>query len=272
MQKTVLWVAAFIVTISMAVYQRMTGPTYPLKGALNTGGAEITYRFDRTCDDPGDQEVTIHVTGAREVSGRILWRRANTGEGWSAAPMSRIQDNLTGFLPHQPPAGKLNYYVELRLDGQTVKLPAQPVTTRFKGAVPVYWLYPHVICMFTALLLAVRIGLAMIFREPVAKMVGVSFWFMLIGGLILGPIVQQYAFGAFWTGIPFGWDLTDNKTLFAFIAWAAAYALTRREGRGILATILAVVITLAVYLIPHSVWGTQYDYSRGRITAGPSGP
>ena len=59
---------------------------------------------------------------------------------------------------------------------------------------------------------------------------------------------------------------------FRYAFWtAAAFALTRREGRGLLATALAVAITLAVYLIPHSVWGTQYDYTRGRVTAGPSG-
>ena len=34
-----------------------------------------------------------------------------------------------------------------------------------------------------------------------------------LGGMILGPIVQKYAFGAYWTGIPFGHDLTDAKNL-----------------------------------------------------------
>lgn len=270
MQKNLLWVAAFVITLSMAVYQRMTGPTYPLKGALETGGASVTYRFDRSCDDPGDQEVTVHVAGGREFSGRLFWRRANTGEAWTVVPMDRMGENLSGFLPHQPPAGKLVYYVELKLGEQTLRLPDQPVTTRFKGAVPAYWLIPHVVCMFAALLLSIRIGLALAFREPVAHLVQLAFWFLLAGGLILGPIVQKYAFGAFWTGFPFGMDLTDNKTLFAFIGWAAAYALTRREGRGTPATVLAVLIMLAVYLIPHSVWGTQFDYSRGQITSGPA--
>ncbi len=36
---------------------------------------------------------------------------------------------------------------------------------------------------------------------------------LLVGGMILGPVVQKYAFGVFWTGVPWGWDLTDNKTL-----------------------------------------------------------
>ena len=38
---------------------------------------------------------------------------------------------------------------------------------------------------------------------------------LAVGGFILGPLVQNYAFGELWTGVPFGWDLTDNKTLIA---------------------------------------------------------
>ena len=41
---------------------------------------------------------------------------------------------------------------------------------------------------------------------------------LFLGGMLLGPIVQNFAFGDYWTGIPFGWDLTDNKTLLAAIA------------------------------------------------------
>ena len=36
---------------------------------------------------------------------------------------------------------------------------------------------------------------------------------LFLGGIIMGPVIQKYAFGAFWTGWPFGHDLTDNKTL-----------------------------------------------------------
>jgi hypothetical protein len=40
--------------------------------------------------------------------------------------------------------------------------------------------------------------------------------------MILGPVVQKFAFGEYWTGFPFGTDLTDNKTLIAFIGWIIA--------------------------------------------------
>ena len=45
------------------------------------------------------------------------------------------------------------------------------------------------------------------------------------GGFVLGPLVQKAAFAAYWTGIPWGWDLTDDKTLFAALFWGAAVFL-----------------------------------------------
>ena len=46
-----------------------------------------------------------------------------------------------------------------------------------------------------------------------------------IGGMILGPIVQKYAFGEYWTGFPYGGDFTDNKMLIMWLAWAIAMAI-----------------------------------------------
>jgi hypothetical protein len=87
--------------------------------------------------------------------------------------------------------------------------------------------------------------------------------------MILGPIVQKYAFGAFWTGFPLGYDLTDNKTLLMWLVWVGACgalglrgAGTRRERAGRAAVVLATILMLAVYLVPHSLRGSQLDYER----------
>ena len=88
------------------------------------------------------------------------------------------------------------------------------------------------------------------------------------GGMILGPIVQKYAFDAYWTGWPFGHDLTDNKTLIAFIAWIIAYLRLRKNRNNRGWAIAASVILLLVYLIPHSMFGSQLDYSSGKVVTG----
>jgi hypothetical protein len=80
--------------------------------------------------------------------------------------------------------------------------------------------------------------------------------------MILGPLVQKYAFGALWTGFPFGYDLTDNKTLIAFLGWIAAW-IAGRKGKPARGWVLgASILLLVVYLIPHSLFGSELDYSK----------
>jgi ABC-type uncharacterized transport system permease subunit len=98
-----------------------------------------------------------------------------------------------------------------------------------------------------------------------------AFWAfssLTIGGFGLGMLVQHYAFGPYWTGIPFGWDMTDNKTLVAFLAWLVAVIAVWNKGKIMQQpgrkwfVLAAAVITLLAYLIPHSVMGSELDYSK----------
>ncbi len=83
--------------------------------------------------------------------------------------------------------------------------------------------------------------------------------------MILGPIVQKYAFDAYWTGWPFGQDLTDNKTLAAFVLWVAAYFQVKFNPKKRGWVIAAAVLLLAVYLIPHSMFGSEIDFTQETI-------
>ncbi|MEI6614889.1 MAG: hypothetical protein WCL37_08320, partial [Chrysiogenales bacterium] len=91
------------------------------------------------------------------------------------------------------------------------------------------------------------------------------------GGLILGPLVQKYAFGAFWTGFPLGHDLTDSKTLLAVMVWLGAFFL-RKKSRWW--TLLATVLMIVIYLIPHSLLGSELNYQTGKVetSTGRSSP
>lgn len=91
--------------------------------------------------------------------------------------------------------------------------------------------------------------------------------FLFIGGMILGPIVQKYAFGEFWAGIPFAWDLTDNKTLVSFLFWGLAWIMNRKKERPVY-TIVASIVMILVYSIPHSMHGSQLDPETGEIIQG----
>lgn len=129
--------------------------------------------------------------------------------------MERGDGTLIAALQQQPPAGKLEYTVILRKCETQIRLPEQgAVVTRFKGNVPAYFLIPHIVLMFAAMLLSVRAGSEVFGKETRPRVyVWATLITLFVGGMVLGSIVQKYAFGAYWTGFPFGMDLTDNKTL-----------------------------------------------------------
>ncbi len=257
-----IWVLAIVLTLASAVYQRMTGPTYPARGTVELGGTEHRLRLTRTHAGPGDQPVTI-VMPDQTVTGEVAWRRYPTSDAWSALPLQRHGDRLETALPHQPVAGKLEYQVRLHRGNEVTVFPERPAITRFRDEVPAAVLIPHVAAMFLAMLFSTMAGLGAIWRSPqVRRDVYWCTGFLFVGGFILGPLMQEIAFGDWWTGIPFGWDLTDNKTLFAAVAWAYALWAMRgkREARG--AIIAAALVTLVIFAIPHSTWGSELKWEQ----------
>ncbi len=65
--------------------------------------------------------------------------------------------------------------------------------------------------------------------------------------------LRDLAFNLWWTGWPVGWDMTDNKTLLALIAWVAAAAGLKWSRSGGAWVLAAAVVMLAIFLIPHSI-------------------
>jgi hypothetical protein len=182
-----------------------------------------------------------------------------------------LQDGkLTGRLPHQPPAGRLEYYVTLTEGkGSVVVPPDRTAVIRFKGDVRTAVLIPHILLMFVSMLLSARAGLEALPRSGRTK--GLVLWTtltLLVGGLVLGPMVQKEAFGSYWTGIPFGWDLTDNKTLIAFCGWLAVMIRRRWNPNPRYWILAAALVTLIVFIIPHSMAGSRLDYATGQVTTG----
>ncbi len=253
----VRYTLAFLITIASAVWQRMSGPTYPVRGRVTLAGQEIPLKLTRTHGGEGGQPVTVVAPDAA-ITGTVAWRRFPTDDTWSFLPMERRGDTLEAALPHQPPAGKLEYQVRLTRGAETQLFPPRPAVTRFKGDVSTPLLIAHVAVMFSAMLVSSAAGLAALVPGlPLRKRTLITLFLVLLGGFVLGPMVQKAAFGAWWTGIPFGWDLTDNKTLFAALFWGAAAVLQRRGGEARIAVVLAALATLVVFAIPHSVWGSE---------------
>lgn len=257
----IFWVSAVVLTVVMAIYQRTTGPTYPVSGEVVLGGEEIEYTLLRTYGGQDDAEIVIDDPNYK-LNGIFKFKRYKSYDEWQEVPMNHQDGKLVAVIPHQPPAGKVIYDITLTDGTSTVKLSPEPVIIRFKGEVPNYVLIPHVILMFLAMLYSTRTGIEALAKRPrVRKYTLITIGLLIVGGLVFGPLVQKYAFGVYWSGIPFGWDLTDNKVAIAFIFWAiATYKVLRDPSKRGWALVAALVMTL-VYLIPHSVLGSEIDHT-----------
>ncbi len=271
-KKTVLlWTLAFVLTLSIAVFQRLTGPTHPVRGRLAVEGEQATYRFLRSQTAHTPLPVAVRIP-SRGLTATLNHRRFATGEEWSRVSMPWQDGAFSAKIAGQPPAGKIEYFVVLKPPtGNEIRIPAgPPVVARFKGAVPATVLIAHIVFMFAGILLVVRTGLEALRPGSQARILPwITLAVMVLGGLWLGPLVQKYAFGHYWTGFPLGSDLTDTKVLVATVVWIAAVVWGKSRRVWLL---MATLVWLGIYLIPHSTLGSELDYRTGTLTNVHSAP
>jgi hypothetical protein len=270
-RKAILWLLATLLMLGSVIYQRMTGPTHPFRGAFSLGGEKLGYRLSRSGDSSRDERIALPDPG-RGITGTLHYRRFRSQDPFAAQPLVAEgrdgKPELAARLPRQPAAGKLEYFLHLQGDGGTQRIPASgpAIVIRFKNPVSTPLLVTHVLLMFLGVLLGLRAGLAALVQtDDMEALAWATLAALTIGGLVLGPLVQKAAFGAYWTGFPFGGDLTDNKTLIMWTCWFLAGWVLKAERRTLtrrLAVGLSAAGMLAIYLIPHSARGSELDYSK----------
>jgi hypothetical protein len=58
------WIITIIITLLSVVYQRATGPTYPLRGKVTLGSETVKYNLLRSYGGPDNAEISINDTTA----------------------------------------------------------------------------------------------------------------------------------------------------------------------------------------------------------------
>ena len=275
-----LWFLAVLLMLTAVIYQRRTGPTYPLRGEVTVSDHTVSYKLIRSEETVRDARVALPDPGSTE--GWVVYKRYKTDDEWTRLPMKpepfHTGIHLVAYLPPQPAAGKLEYYVELKGPAGDARIPNEASTgmesddgniiIRFKDPVPLPLLFSHVLFMFFSVLIGMRTGLAAIFKprgmRPLAWTTLIG---MTMGGMVLGPFVQKYAFGHYWTGFPWGFDLTNNKMLIMWVTWVIACSTISlkaksKDGVGRAVVLVATLVMMVVYLIPHSMRGSELDYQK----------
>jgi hypothetical protein len=266
-KKSIFWTLAVIISVGAMVFQRKTGPTYPMEIEFISG--EEIYKFELPRTHGGETDCPVEIELPNEFEGEVIYRRYPSGENWDTIQFKRVDENLIAGLPSQPPAGKIEYHINISKGNAPVDLNIEEnIVIRFKGEVPGWALTPHIIFIILAMLWSNATGLlAAANIKSYKRNILITLILFIIGGMIFGPIVQKFAFGAYWTGWPNGKDLTDNKVLISLIVWIAALVFNQKKDRQWI-VILAALLLFAIYMIPHSMRGSELNLETGEVVTG----
>lgn len=274
-----LWAIAALLTLATFTYQDKTGPTEPLTGTVVTGAGPVTFEFLRSETIGTDLSVILVGPVPSGVGGYVRYRRYKSNDAWRTTPLtaqtftfsrrgsSATIDGVGAKLPslHER-AGKYEYFVFVS-DGTSKPFSVtgkKAILARYKAPVPTPVLLVHILVIFLSMCFAIRTVFEAMRRHGEWEwLIWATIASLVVGAFILGPLVQWYAFGVLWSGIPFGWDWTDNKVLLELIAWGVAAWLNRGGSRNRASVFAAGAVTLLVYFIPHSVFGSEYNYVKG---------
>lgn len=267
MKKILLIILAVLLTLTAAVYQRMTGPTYAKKFEMEYKNNDYKLTLPRSHAGENDCKVNL-ILPTKDLAAKIYYKKFPTHDDFTASDFTRVGDTLSTTLPLQPQAGKYAYYIEVYAGEQLVFTSKDDIVQiRFRGDVPAWAMIPHIIMVFFGMLFANIAGLFAAFNLRFKTPLIIAFFLFLGGGMIFGPIVQNFAFSEYWAGIPNGWDLTDNKMLIGFIAWTIALIANLKKNRRSWVVAAAIVI-IVIFSIPHSVYGSEYNYETGEVIQG----
>jgi hypothetical protein len=184
-------------------------------------------------------------------------------------------------VPNQGRGTEFAYYFQLESSAGAVvaALPssvsgsgASNLWFRFEGEGATWLLVTHIAGMFGAFLLMVLAFMTACENlriKPVKVRLGKQvLWSTIIlfmGTFPIGIWLEYQVYGTYWTGIPLGRDITDSKALIVFVYWL--FLLIMLKGSALAAeprrdlvkptvarilTIVGVLISIGLYLIPHS--------------------
>ncbi|MCT4583197.1 MAG: hypothetical protein N4A35_17435 [Flavobacteriales bacterium] len=269
-KKILTWVLAIFLALAAMIYQRSTGPTYEYKGYLEHQEDSRKYKLLRSQETTEGAKIELPYFEGINYTATLHYKRYQTQDDITDLDFQLDENKLfIAQLPVQPAAGKIEYSITGSIDGKEFSIPEKGednIVLRYKDPVPDYILIPHVTMMIIVIIFGIRAGLGAAFNDgTMRRWTIVAFTAMTVGGMMLGPIVQKYAFGEYWTGFPNGSDFTDNKMLIMWIAWALALAIIgfkpkKKEGVSRATVLMASVVMTMVYLIPHSMGGSTLDY------------
>lgn len=261
---------SFLISFFILLFQRTTGPTYPVEKNLKIDNKTYTFILPRSANN--DKELQITIPKIKNFSAYIKYRKYRYDTEFENRSFTENQDNLIVNISPLPAAGKYEYFIFYydKDNQRVINVNDEPVIIRFKNKVPKFLVIIHILFVFAGFFTSNIAGLHSIFFAEklniIKKFSIITLIFLFAGGFIFGPIMQKIAFNVWWSGFPFGIDLTDNKFLISFLTWLICFfRFSKTQNKNYI--ILSFCLTILVFLIPHSLIGSEYDFSTNKVVS-----
>ncbi len=281
------YVLAFVLTVVLLGIARHISIRVPEFTEAVSDGIKLSHTSVTEKVGSGDVKImAILVTpSTNENYSLSLSYKIGKGEGEFTRvrmqPVGGTNDQFSAVISSQPKGKRVYYYLSLS-DSQGKKiltLPEKidllndPFLIKFKGKVPPYVIGPHVLMMFASVFfvfLVLFTSLETLWGKDSLRQLSLySLWATILsftGGVPLGILVTNLTFGEIWGGFPIFTDMTDSKTSILIFYWIIflvlikGSAFRKDRAKNLLPDktlawfgILGFILTLAIYLIPHSI-------------------
>lgn len=274
--------AAILITLVLLALARKMTTVKSVHKTVDIGGVVIEHDTVPKKRGPGDAVIPVKVSGAEKAT---LFYRIGEGD-FQAVQMDLKEgesDVFVASIPHQKKGTNVWYYIEAQRqiedrkvavtlpDGNSANF--RPILLKFQGNVPSLIISSHVFCNFAGIFFSVLALFSAVDlkrgKGTLKKSVAFSlltFTFLFMGFVTLGAALNYFAFGVLWEAFPFGTDVTDSKSQIALLSWLVTLFLVKgtiwgknpsknlASEKGYSTTvIISFVITVAMFLIPHSL-------------------
>lgn len=263
----ILWIISLLLTVAIVYYQSATGPGKPVKVEKEFENQRFSFKLPCASDKADDEIIAIEVpvgSLTNTFTGIIKYKSLNSNDFWVSDTMHWEEGRrIVAIIPHQQPSEKIMYELYFLKENNLVKMTEYPVVLTFRGKVPGYIFLPYLLLIFLGILFSTRTGFEALFDGT--KTYRYSFLtlvLLFIGGGILGVFVQKYAFNTYWIGWPFGHDLSNTKIFVSLVFWFVTFFKLARDKNKKWWPVIAAVMLLLVFLIPHSILGSEIDYTQ----------
>ncbi len=273
---------AIIFTLLLLSSARKTTTVQSVHKTVEKNGILIVHDTVPKKRGEGDAVIPVKVSGAEEVK---LFYKIEKEEFQTVDmnPKEGENDVFVASIPHHRKGTKAWYYIEAQKEIEDKKIMVslpdrnspnfKPILLKFQGHVPPYIIVSHILCIFSAIFFSVfavfaavdlKRGKGTLKKSVLFSLV--TFILLFAGFFPLGWALNYYTFGVLWEAFPFGRDVTDNKGQIAFLSWLVTLFLVKgtilgkNPSKNLVSektystmVIISFVVTVVMYLIPHSI-------------------